>query len=56
MVQEVRILCKSDDLSSVPETHVKEEGTDSTELFSDFYVHTVVYVPHLHNNTRTHSL
>lgn len=47
MVQQVRILCKPDDLSSVSGTHVKEEGTDSTESFSDFYVHTVVYVPML---------
>lgn len=47
MVQQVRILCKPDDLSSVSGTHIKEEGNDSTELSSDFYVHTVVYVPTL---------
>lgn len=47
MVQQVRILCKPDDLSSVSGTHVKVEGTDSTELSSDFCMHIVVYVPML---------
>lgn len=53
MVQQGRILCKPDNLSSVSGTHVKEEGTDSTELSSDLYVHTVVYVATLTQHTHT---
>lgn len=40
MVQQVEILYRPDDLSSVSGTHVKEEGTSSKKLSSHIYMHT----------------
>lgn len=40
MVQQVKIVYRPDDLSSVSGTHVEEEGTDSLKLSSHIYMHT----------------
>lgn len=53
MVQQVRILCKSDDLSSVSGTHVKEEGLtlQSCSLIS---MCTLWFMYHIYITTHAH--
>lgn len=43
------LTCKPANLSPIPGKHVKAEGeTDSTQLSSDFHMHSVAHILHTH--------